>query len=313
MLPWGEGRDACLRGPSGIHSMEEGCQAFAWTEQKAQSSAETAGWPYAVWPHIRTRPGGPARPARPRHVAGPLPRPRRWNGPAAGQRLRQRRRLEADTPCCSTAAGPSGIRHPSLNSAGSPTGRWYGPALSEPGPALRSDARPAFLLGDPLPAGVGTVLVTVAAGTAVLQLAGEVAGRVSSVVMVVAHQAGRQRPRRRCAVPRPSARGCWSPGRGGGAGSCRVRGSESTAHAYTSAVVDLLAARTPGLLKTLREHEPDFVLLDGTLAECDRVGDGRANYSHEHRRHGVNAQVVTDPGGRSCCGSRLPCRAAPTT
>ncbi|MEW2635848.1 transposase family protein, partial [Streptomyces sp. NPDC048389] len=39
-------------------------------------------------------------------------------------------------------------------------------------------------------------------------------------------------------------------------------------------------------------------LLDGTLAECDRVGDGRADYSHKHRRHGVNLQVVTDPDGR---------------
>ncbi|RUP66661.1 Transposase DDE domain protein [Streptomyces sp. NP10] len=74
--------------------------------------------------------------------------------------------------------------------------------------------------------------------------------------------------------------------------------SESTAHAYTSAVVDLLAERAPGLLKTLREHEPDFVLLDGTLAGCDRVGDGRADYSHKRRRHGVNVQVVTDPSGR---------------
>ncbi|MFJ3897263.1 transposase family protein [Streptomyces sp. NPDC090083] len=74
--------------------------------------------------------------------------------------------------------------------------------------------------------------------------------------------------------------------------------SESTAHAYTSAVVDLLAERAPGLLKVLRETEADFVLLDGTLAECDRVGDGRADYSHKHRRHGVNVQVVTDPGGR---------------
>ncbi|MFF2174751.1 transposase family protein [[Kitasatospora] papulosa] len=72
--------------------------------------------------------------------------------------------------------------------------------------------------------------------------------------------------------------------------------SESTAHA--SSVVNLLAERAPGLLKTLREHEPDFVLLDGTLAECDRVGDGRADYSPKHRRHGVNVQVVTDPGGR---------------
>ncbi len=74
--------------------------------------------------------------------------------------------------------------------------------------------------------------------------------------------------------------------------------SESTAHACTSAVVDLLAERAPGLLKTLREHEPESVLPDGTLAECDRVGDGRADYSHKHRRHGVNVQVVTDLGGR---------------
>ncbi|GAA5023830.1 hypothetical protein GCM10023335_56890 [Streptomyces siamensis] len=35
----------------------------------------------------------------------------------------------------------------------------------------------------------------------------------------------------------------------------------------------------------------------GTLAECDRVGDSRADYSAEHRRHGVNIQVVADPTG----------------
>ncbi|MFJ4949609.1 transposase family protein [Streptomyces sp. NPDC088760] len=74
--------------------------------------------------------------------------------------------------------------------------------------------------------------------------------------------------------------------------------SESTAHAYTSAVTDLLAQRAPGLLKALREADPNFVLLDGTLAECDRFGDSRADYSHKHRRHGVNVQVVTDPDGR---------------
>ncbi|TWD17711.1 DDE family transposase [Streptomyces sp. T12] len=71
--------------------------------------------------------------------------------------------------------------------------------------------------------------------------------------------------------------------------------SESTAHAYTTAVIDLLAERAPGLLKVLRESDSDFVLLDGTLAECDRVGDGRADYSAKYRRHGVNIQVVTDP------------------
>ncbi|WP_030383531.1 MULTISPECIES: IS5/IS1182 family transposase [unclassified Streptomyces] len=73
--------------------------------------------------------------------------------------------------------------------------------------------------------------------------------------------------------------------------------SIGTAHAYVTAVTGLLAGRAPGLLKTLREHDPEFVLLDGTLAECDRVGDSREDYSAKHRRHGVNVQVVTDPAG----------------
>jgi hypothetical protein len=74
--------------------------------------------------------------------------------------------------------------------------------------------------------------------------------------------------------------------------------SESTAHAYSSVVVGLFAERAPGLLKVLRESDADFVLLDGTLAECDRVGDGRAYYSYKHRCHGVNVQIVTDASGR---------------
>ncbi|GAA2508828.1 hypothetical protein GCM10010406_51660 [Streptomyces thermolineatus] len=74
--------------------------------------------------------------------------------------------------------------------------------------------------------------------------------------------------------------------------------SVGTAHAYASRVISLLAARAPGLLKALRESDPDYALLDGTLAECDRVGDGRADYSAKHRRHGVNVQVITDPSGR---------------
>lgn len=74
--------------------------------------------------------------------------------------------------------------------------------------------------------------------------------------------------------------------------------SVGTAHAYTAAVIDLLADRAPGLLRALREADPDHVLLDGTLAECDRVGDSRADFSQKHRRHGVNVQVVTDPAGQ---------------
>ncbi|GHD92669.1 hypothetical protein GCM10010508_46410 [Streptomyces naganishii JCM 4654] len=40
------------------------------------------------------------------------------------------------------------------------------------------------------------------------------------------------------------------------------------------------------------------MLLDGTLSECDRMGDARADYTHKHRRHGVTVRVVTDPDGR---------------
>ncbi|SCK63078.1 hypothetical protein YUWDRAFT_06786 [Streptomyces sp. AmelKG-D3] len=74
-----------------------------------------------------------------------------------------------------------------------------------------------------------------------------------------------------------------------------LSGSRSEpAHAYVHRAIGLLAERAPGLLKVLRESNPDFVLLDGTLAECDRIGDGTADYSAKHRRHGVNVQVVTD-------------------
>lgn len=68
--------------------------------------------------------------------------------------------------------------------------------------------------------------------------------------------------------------------------------SESTAHACTSAVIHLFAQRAPGLLKVLREADPDYVLLDGTLAECDRVGDSRADYSHKSRRTAIVESFV---------------------
>ncbi|MFD7700604.1 transposase family protein [Streptomyces caelestis] len=74
--------------------------------------------------------------------------------------------------------------------------------------------------------------------------------------------------------------------------------SVGTAHAYVTSVVDHLSRRAPGPLRVLRETDPDHVLLDGTPTECDRVGDSRADHSHEHRRHGVDLQVMADPAGR---------------
>lgn len=73
--------------------------------------------------------------------------------------------------------------------------------------------------------------------------------------------------------------------------------SVGTAHAYVRSVIDLLACRAPGLTRALREADAEYVLLDGALAECDRVGDGRGDYSGKHRRHGVSLQLITDPQG----------------
>jgi hypothetical protein len=75
-------------------------------------------------------------------------------------------------------------------------------------------------------------------------------------------------------VPRPPADLAPEPG-------LRIRHPYrppvGTAHAYVTTVVEHLADKAPGLLRVLRETDPDYVLVDGTLAECDRVGDGRAD------------------------------------
>lgn len=62
--------------------------------------------------------------------------------------------------------------------------------------------------------------------------------------------------------------------------SARFGISVGTTHPCTAAAVDLFADRAPVLLRALREAAPDYVLLDGAPAECDRVGDSRAVTSH---------------------------------
>ncbi|WP_331748185.1 transposase (plasmid) [Streptomyces chartreusis] len=73
--------------------------------------------------------------------------------------------------------------------------------------------------------------------------------------------------------------------------------SEATAHTYVRSVTELLAARAPSLTRALRRTRVDYVLVDGTIAECDRVGDRETHYSGKARRHGVNIQAVTGPAG----------------
>lgn len=59
-------------------------------------------------------------------------------------------------------------------------------------------------------------------------------------------------------------------------------------------------------MRALREADSDFVLQDIPLAECDRLGDGRADYSAKHRRHGVCEQrrSVRPPFGRTAVCSQ---------
>lgn len=57
--------------------------------------------------------------------------------------------------------------------------------------------------------------------------------------------------------------------------------SVGTAHTYVTAVVGHLSRQAAGLLRVLRGTDPDDVLLDGTLAACDRVGDSRADFSQK--------------------------------
>ncbi|WP_218088631.1 MULTISPECIES: transposase family protein, partial [unclassified Streptomyces] len=62
--------------------------------------------------------------------------------------------------------------------------------------------------------------------------------------------------------------------------------------------------RRPGLLRTdLTEamktiRTKAFVILDRTLLPIDRIAADTPNYSGEHKRHGMNVQVPTDPFGR---------------
>jgi len=73
----------------------------------------------------------------------------------------------------------------------------------------------------------------------------------------------------------------------------------TTAWRYVTEVVALLAARAPKLRQAVREAQKAgyaYVILDGTLIPIDRVAADRPFYSGEHKKHGMNLQVIASPG-----------------
>jgi hypothetical protein len=76
--------------------------------------------------------------------------------------------------------------------------------------------------------------------------------------------------------------------------------STATAWRYVNETVALLAARAPKLRRALRDAREAghaYVVIDGTLIPIDRLAADRPFYSGKHRRHGMNLQVISSPGG----------------
>ncbi len=71
----------------------------------------------------------------------------------------------------------------------------------------------------------------------------------------------------------------------------------ATAWRYVREAVDLLAATADDLDAVMaRIRVLAYAILDGTLVPIDRVADQKPHYSGKHGRHGVNVQVIADPG-----------------
>ncbi|GAA1086070.1 hypothetical protein GCM10009579_03380 [Streptomyces javensis] len=73
----------------------------------------------------------------------------------------------------------------------------------------------------------------------------------------------------------------------------------ATAYRYIAEAVDILVALAPALAETVRTASGKaFVILDGTLLPIDRIVADRPSYSGQHKKHGMNVQVIADPAGR---------------
>ncbi|MGW5925571.1 transposase family protein [Streptomyces anulatus] len=73
----------------------------------------------------------------------------------------------------------------------------------------------------------------------------------------------------------------------------------TTAYRYVTEAVELLAALGPSLADAVRTASAKaYLILDGTLLPIDRIAADRPFYSGKHKKHGMNAQILTDPLGR---------------
>jgi hypothetical protein len=81
--------------------------------------------------------------------------------------------------------------------------------------------------------------------------------------------------------------------------------SRATAWQYVDEALDVLASWTPGLHEALTGlGEGGHVIVDGTLIPTDRIRADEPYCSTKHRKHGMNVQVVTRPGGTPLWFSR---------
>ncbi|WP_405922568.1 transposase family protein [Streptomyces sp. NBC_00035] len=73
----------------------------------------------------------------------------------------------------------------------------------------------------------------------------------------------------------------------------------ATVYRYIREAVEVLASLAPTLAEVMHiARTKSFVILDGTLLPIDRIAADTPYYSGEHKRHGMNVQVLTDPFGR---------------
>lgn len=81
--------------------------------------------------------------------------------------------------------------------------------------------------------------------------------------------------------------------------------STATAGRYVVETVEVLAGWAPGLHEALVGlSEGDFVIVDGTLIQTDRIAADEPYYSMKHRQHGMNVQVIARSDGTPLWFSR---------